>query len=396
VFAPVYFPRAYWANTPGWTYYPRTVVSLALVTNSFFVGPHGHYHYGNYYGPTWEQRGYSAWVNHAPKVYDPLYSYYQRQNPQVLTSIQTTHKEHVSGTKAPPPKVINQQNFVINQVNTTKVVDKSITNVNVKGPVQVANLSGAKESAPLPKVKVLPPDQVQKHTQTAKNLQTAAKGRKEVEAKQAQQPVVPGKPPEVKPVSVPLKEIKLPPATTAKVKPKVETPPLPGVNTAPKPKPGVKPVVPEPKQPKPGVKPPDPKQPKPGDPPDPKKPGVKPPDPKQPKPGDPPDPKKPGVKPPDPKQPKPGDPPDPKKPGVKPPDPKQPKPGDPPDPKKPKPGEKPDPKKPDPKKPKPNDPPDAKKPEPEPPPALVQAAGLIRRAGIPEMMWRHLSPTRRM
>ena len=55
-----------------------------------------------------------------------------------------------------PAKVINHQNFTINHVtnttvinNTTIINNKTVNNVNTKGPLQVVSLHGHK-AAPLP------------------------------------------------------------------------------------------------------------------------------------------------------------------------------------------------------------------------------------------------------
>jgi hypothetical protein len=248
VFAPIYFPRPLWVSNPNWFFYPRTVIGTDFVMESFFVGPRRHYYFGNYYGPKWQDRGFTPWVTHAPKVRDPVYSYYALRSPKLLTNLQTIHKERVTGLAKPPAKIVTQQNFVGKEINitnnkTTIVNSKTINKVNVKGPVQVVHLEGSKQPIHVPKMTVASATQIKNQTQIVNDLHASVNHRKELESKLVKHTEIPGAKPVGKAVSVPVHHIKLPKVTTAKPHPKVETPHLPGINAAAKPKPGVKPVT---------------------------------------------------------------------------------------------------------------------------------------------------------
>ena len=77
VFAPVRFQREYYSR-PDYYYTPSTVISLAVFTNHLFVRPsYGHYYYGDYYEPRYQQNGFFASFSYSSSRhgYDPIYSY---------------------------------------------------------------------------------------------------------------------------------------------------------------------------------------------------------------------------------------------------------------------------------------------------------------------------------
>ncbi len=239
VFAPVYFPRNYWAGDPAWCYYPRSVVTVSFCMDSFFIGPcRHHYYFGAYYGPAWHNAGFVAWVDYGPRYHDPIYGYYRyehREDPHWHATLVLTYNQRVSGHAAPPPKIINNTTYVVHNtvINNTTVVNKTvINNVNVKGPVQVVGVPG-KPAPTIPKLNPVPAAEIQKQVVMNQKAQAAVQSRQKLEAQFAKQP---GGPAAGKPINVSVNHLNLPPApvsktTTVKVPP---TPALPGVTTSAK------------------------------------------------------------------------------------------------------------------------------------------------------------------
>jgi hypothetical protein len=231
VFAPVYFPRTYWYDDPYYCYYPRNVITVTFVTDSFFIGPcHHHYYYGAYYGPQWHNAGFVAWVDFGPRCHDPIFCYYKyeyRNDPGWHARMVVTYNQRFTGQLAPPAKIVNNNTYVIHNtvINNTTVVN----NVNMKGPVQVVGLQG--QAAPkVPKLQAISAAEVQKQVAASKSLQAAVKNRQQLETQYAKQPGGPAT--GGKAMSFSVNQFKLPAqATTA---PKAPAPALPGVNAAPK------------------------------------------------------------------------------------------------------------------------------------------------------------------
>ena len=76
VFAPVRFHHDVYSR-PNYYYRPTTVINLLVFTNHLFVRPnYGHYYFGDYYAPRYQDRGYYAsYSYHSSRGYDPIYAY---------------------------------------------------------------------------------------------------------------------------------------------------------------------------------------------------------------------------------------------------------------------------------------------------------------------------------
>ncbi len=82
VFAPVHFQRDY-ITQPDFHYSPVTVISVGVFTNHLFLRPsHGHYYFGDYYEPRYQDRGYfaSCAYHSGRRGYDPIYAHAHWEN----------------------------------------------------------------------------------------------------------------------------------------------------------------------------------------------------------------------------------------------------------------------------------------------------------------------------
>lgn len=77
VFAPVRFQPAYYSR-PNYSYTPSVVISLGVFSDHLFVRPnYGHYYYGDYYEPRYQQQGFFASFSYSSshRGYDPIYAH---------------------------------------------------------------------------------------------------------------------------------------------------------------------------------------------------------------------------------------------------------------------------------------------------------------------------------
>ncbi len=82
VFAPVRFDRAY-VSRPGFFYSPLTAIALSVFTDHLFLRPsYGHYYFGDYYEPSYRDRGFYASYsyNSGYRGYDPIYAHNRWEN----------------------------------------------------------------------------------------------------------------------------------------------------------------------------------------------------------------------------------------------------------------------------------------------------------------------------
>lgn len=77
VFAPIYFHRPVYSHH-GYRYSPSLVISLSVFTNHLFLRPrYCHYYFGDYYAPSYINRGFYATYDYHRnrRGYDPIYVY---------------------------------------------------------------------------------------------------------------------------------------------------------------------------------------------------------------------------------------------------------------------------------------------------------------------------------
>ena len=110
IFAPVCFHRPLWRDS-SWCYRPDHVVSLSFFFDSAFIRG-GAFYFGNYYNPTYAQRGYRPWFNGAGR-HDPAFAYHgwqnRRTNPNWAGNAQATYANRSEGRIIAPPSTFAQQ-----------------------------------------------------------------------------------------------------------------------------------------------------------------------------------------------------------------------------------------------------------------------------------------------
>ncbi len=77
VFAPVRFQHEYY-NRPNYSYTPLVVIALGVFTDHLFVRPsYGHYYYGDYYAPRYQNEGFHASFSYSSghRGYDPIFAH---------------------------------------------------------------------------------------------------------------------------------------------------------------------------------------------------------------------------------------------------------------------------------------------------------------------------------
>lgn len=84
VFAPIYFNSAR-RSQRDFSYSPSAVVNLGIFASHLFLRPsYGHYYYGDYYGSSYANEGYSPWFSFqtSHRGYDPFYANQRWQHRQ--------------------------------------------------------------------------------------------------------------------------------------------------------------------------------------------------------------------------------------------------------------------------------------------------------------------------
>jgi hypothetical protein len=272
LFAPVYFSRPLW-NTAGWFYRPQYMVNpLSLMASLFLNNGANHYYYGDYYGNTYANAGFSPWYNYGASRYDPIYSYERwsnRSNAQWLPGLRATFDGRQNGTLALPPRTLAEQ-IRLNAQGTVKSPATLVALAQVNNQVKIAGLKLEPVTAAQRTEMILKAREMHKtsidlgkgiNTQTGVKTSTSLKPGVAV-------PTVPGNvapkvPGNVAP-KVPGTEVPKTPGNVAPKVPGTEVPKTPG-NVAPKvpaapaePKPPVvdpRPPTPKPPQPPKGGKP---------------------------------------------------------------------------------------------------------------------------------------------
>jgi hypothetical protein len=85
LFAPVHF-RGNACYRPGYFYSPSVVISLGVFSNHLFLRPnYCHYYFGDYYAPSYRNRGfYASYAYNSSRYgYDPIYSHYRWENRKI-------------------------------------------------------------------------------------------------------------------------------------------------------------------------------------------------------------------------------------------------------------------------------------------------------------------------
>jgi hypothetical protein len=116
LFAPAWFGSPLW-RSPGWAWQPQYVVATDPMLGSLFVDPaSGFYRFGNYYGPSFLNRGIQPWYNYGPRKYDALYGYYRwqnRGNAGWQSGMAGLYRQRIGGTLPVPPATLTQQQSLL-------------------------------------------------------------------------------------------------------------------------------------------------------------------------------------------------------------------------------------------------------------------------------------------
>jgi hypothetical protein len=115
IFAPVYFsPVVY--QQPAYYYTPRCIINTSNLFVHLWVRPnYNHYYFGNYYGPTYANRHFTAWCNYQPRprCYDPLLTYcnvhYRRQGVNYIGRMQGWNSHYDRHEHERPAKTWHDQ-----------------------------------------------------------------------------------------------------------------------------------------------------------------------------------------------------------------------------------------------------------------------------------------------
>ncbi len=84
LFAPVHFDAGVYTRR-GFSYSPRVVIDLGVLSDHLFLRPrYQHYYFGDYYAPSYRNRGFTASVsfNSSHQGYDPIYAHQRWEHRQ--------------------------------------------------------------------------------------------------------------------------------------------------------------------------------------------------------------------------------------------------------------------------------------------------------------------------
>lgn len=241
LFCPVRFARPLWQRA-GWYYRPvYAVYEPALVTALFVNTHHRRYHFGDYYAPDHQRRGFVPWFNYRPtrNVPDPLFAHYRvrhRAERGWTDSLVRLYEDRREGRAPRPPRTIIEQNRIIREITVNQKVRIGDRVIQVNQPREVARQLTL--AVPLPelrkqaniKLQPVPKERLTEVRKVANRMQTIAQERRQVEARliEKREPVKGGKP-VVRPLDRPVRaKLDLPKlATVAKEASKVKAPPPP-------------------------------------------------------------------------------------------------------------------------------------------------------------------------
>ena len=215
LFAPVAIARRFWGR-PNWVYQPSYVVADDFLTGALFVNANtDQYYFGDYFEPSYRERGFVPWVDFrvGRGHYDPLYSYYRwehRDNPRWARDLHSLYVARSEGKAVRPPRTLAQQATLLQR------------NANAPYVTAVNSLNRLDRTAfkltPVPKAQLT---ELRNH---ATQLRRAGQERGQMESRLRQEPVN-------KTAPMPrVAKFQLPRVATAVNTPeKTEAPPLPRV-----------------------------------------------------------------------------------------------------------------------------------------------------------------------
>lgn len=126
IFAPVCFQRPVYLQ-PRYVYRPWCAIPTTNLFIHLWIRPsHGHYYFGNYYGPRYASRGFQPWCSAAsrPHCYDPLLTHttvhYRQQGVDFVGRVQNWHDYYDKHEDQRPPRTWHEQ--VVQQKQPSKQV----------------------------------------------------------------------------------------------------------------------------------------------------------------------------------------------------------------------------------------------------------------------------------
>ncbi len=148
LYAPVHIN--YVAVGPRFVYTPYYAVHNSVVVDFLFVrAGHGHYYFGDYYGPRYATLGFECGYAYGRRHYDPIVAYRRwehRDQPRWIDARVSLTIERSAGRAPLPPRTLVQQNTVVN--NVTNVKNVTINNTQIIAPTRtVAKGNGGKAVA---------------------------------------------------------------------------------------------------------------------------------------------------------------------------------------------------------------------------------------------------------
>ena len=251
LFAPCRFDLAVWLRRP---FVPQFVVHTDFLIGAFFVGPHRHYFFGDYFEERYVKRGFVAWNEYHPRkgMVDPNFAYFRglhRDDPKWETSLHGLYDGRRTGTIPRPPVTLNQQVQVVNNITINKTTNVTVNkNINITNVQNVTALSSIKDVKnvkvtslgsltpgvqtkvpPRPvKIEAVPKDVHAREVKAATQIQQFAVQRQTTEAKVLNQGNIPVKHTDA-PKTVPLAIPKPVPHVTTPPPTSKAAPPLPKV-----------------------------------------------------------------------------------------------------------------------------------------------------------------------
>lgn len=114
VYAPVYF-RVGYPFHPGWSYRPRSIVSISVFSEPIFYRPrYAHYYFGDYYAPAYNNIGFQISFSFHSRGggYDPLYArqcWENRHNPGWERHYRTSYEQQRTRAASRPAPVFRAQ-----------------------------------------------------------------------------------------------------------------------------------------------------------------------------------------------------------------------------------------------------------------------------------------------
>lgn len=122
LFAPAFIDPG--AIPSDWCYTPNFVVSADFLPSALFVRHrHGHYYFGDYFGPRYHRLGFTPWFDFriGRGACDPLYGYYRSAygGGPWERDLRALYAGRVRGTIDPPPRTLLQQNAFVQNNRAT-------------------------------------------------------------------------------------------------------------------------------------------------------------------------------------------------------------------------------------------------------------------------------------